>query len=200
MNNCFETLISQRRSVYNINNNPTASIEEISVWVKECLLQCPTPFNSQSGRIILLFGKHHQKLWNITSDALQKITSAEQFSKTKNKILSFAAGFGTILYFIDDKITQDLQQQFPLYADNFPVWAEQANGILQFMVWSILSEHDIGASLQHYNPLIDADVKKAFSVPDSWRLIAQMPFGSITIKPEAKTFLPLENRIKIFKD
>ena len=35
------------------------------------------------------------------------------------------------LYFIDDEVTEGLQKKYPLYAENFPIWAEQANGMLQ---------------------------------------------------------------------
>jgi predicted oxidoreductase (fatty acid repression mutant protein) len=36
----------------------------------------------------------------------------------------------------------------------------------------------VGASLQHYNPLIDAAVAREWNVPAYWKLRAQMPFGS----------------------
>ena len=197
MTDCFEKLITLRRSVYKLGTEITSSAAEISGWIQDCLLQYPTPFNSQSGRIALLFGASHHQVWDITVDALKKVTPPEQFSKTQNKINAFAAGFGTVLFFINDNATHDLQSRFPLYADKFPVWAEQANGILQFMVWSILAEHGIGASLQHYNPLIDADIRTKFDIPSNWRLTAQMPFGSVQEKPDPKTFLPLEERFKI---
>lgn len=53
-----------------------------------------------------------------------------------------------------------MQEQFSTYAENSPIWANQANGMLQLSVWSILGELNIGASLQHYNPVIDAKVKE----------------------------------------
>lgn len=38
-----------------------------------------------------------------------------------------------------------LEEQFPLYAPNFPVWASQANGMLQISLWSALREKGIAA-------------------------------------------------------
>ena len=55
---------------------------------------------------------------------------------------------------------------------------EQGSGIAQYAVWVALSEAGIGASLQHYNPLPDAAVAARWGVPASWKLRAQMPFGS----------------------
>ena len=66
------------------------------------------------------------------------------------------------------------------------------------MIWAALSEHDIGASLQHYNPLIDDAVREEYTVSTDWKLVAQMPFGSIAAPAGDKTFQPLDERVKVF--
>lgn len=198
MTDKYLNLIQTRRSIYNLGTDTSFYPEEMNRLFRECLKQCPTAFNSQSGRMVVLYNRHSKRLWNLTADILEQMVSPEQFEKTSQKLASFAAGIGTILYFIDDDVTTSLQEQFPTYAERFPVWAEQANGILQYMVWTALAEHQLGASLQHYNPLIDEQVRHTFEIPASWRLVAQMPFGSIAAPAEEKTFEPLDKRIKIF--
>ncbi len=48
----------------------------------------------------------------------------------------------------------------------------------QFAIW--MHYEGIGASLQHYNPLVECKMtSKEFNIPKSWKLIAQMPFGDI---------------------
>ena len=96
-------------------------------------------------------------------------------------------------------VVEDLQSRFPLYRDNFPRWSEQASGMLQYVVWTSLAEQNIGASLQHYNPLIDEKVREEWRLPQSWRLRAQMPFGSIEASAGEKTYLPMDMRLKVFK-
>jgi hypothetical protein len=92
-----------------------------------------------------------------------------------------------------------MQEKFAPYAENFPVWASQANGMLQFAIWTMLEEMGLGVNIQHYNPLIDAGITKAFDVPASWKLVAQMIFGE-TLKPADKIDkLPIEERVKIFR-
>ena len=59
------------------------------------------------------------------------------------------------------------------------MWSEHSTAIAQFAVWTALSEQGIGASLQHYNPIVDAEVAQAFDIPASWKLRAQLVFGSI---------------------
>ena len=84
------------------------------------------------------------------------------------KIDSFKAGAGTVLFLYDEATVKKMQEQFSTYADNFPVWANQANGMLQLAVWSMLRELNVGASLQHYNPVIDARVKEIFDIPENF--------------------------------
>ena len=70
--------------------------------------------------------------------------------------------------------------------------------MLQYMVWTALSSINIGASLQHYNPLIDEVVKQKWNLPESWKLMSQMPFGQIKQKASPKDVLPIDGRFKVF--
>ena len=70
--------------------------------------------------------------------------------------------------------------------------------MLQYMVWLALAENKIGASVQHYSPLIEEDIKTQFNLPNEWHLISQMPFGSIEAIPCIKKINPIETRVKIF--
>jgi predicted oxidoreductase (fatty acid repression mutant protein) len=132
-------------------------------------------------------------------EALRKVVPADKFSPTEEKINSFKSGYGTVLYFEDSSIIESLQQQFALYKDNFPVWSQQSNGMLQLVIWTALQEEGFGASLQHYNELIETDVKKEWSIPDNWKLVGQMPFGKPTAEPGEKQFQALADRIRVFK-
>ena len=193
----FNETIKTRRSCYNLGPLSAEKQKLVPQILEHCILNAPTPFNSQSARIILLENKNHKKLWNIVLNTLQKKVPPENFAPVKEKIATFAAASGTILYFEDTIVTENLQKQYPAYAVNFPIWAAQSNGMLQFSVWCSLAGVNIGASLQHYNPIIDAEVRTTFKIPATWRLIAQMPFGEILSAPRDKTFEPLEKRLKI---
>lgn len=62
----------------------------------------------------------------------------------------------------------------------------------------MLEDAGFGASLQHYNPLIDKEVRKEWKINPDWELIAQMPFGSPLQQPENKEFTPLDDRLIVF--
>lgn len=195
----FLDAISKRRSYYNISNESITSDEKIQEVIETAILHTPTAFNSQSGRIVLLIKEEHEKLWDITMEALRKVVNPSDFNPTEDKINSFKSGYGTVLYFEDDEITKNLQEQFPSYAHNFPNWAEQSNGMLQFVVGVSLEQEGFGASLQHYSELIEDNVKEEWDIAESWRMIAQMPFGKPTEEPGVKEFAPVEERIRVFK-
>ncbi|MFI2856698.1 nitroreductase family protein [Paenibacillus sp. JSM ZJ436] len=197
----FQAALEHRRSYYGISKESPISDDRIHEIVNEAVKYTPTSFNSQSARAVVLLGEQHDKLWNHTESILREVVggSDEQFKSTADKMASFRAGYGTVLFFEDSTVIANLQAQFALYADNFPVWAQQSNGMLQFVVWTMLETEGLGASLQHYNPLIDENVRNEWNLPESWKLIAQMPFGKPTSEPGKKEFQPLDERVKVFK-
>jgi len=199
MNTNFYSALKERRSFYGISKEIPISEKRIEEVIKNILKYSPSAFNSQSARIVILFGKQHDILWNITKDALKKIVPSENFTPTEEKINSFKNGYGTVLFFEDINVVKNLQENYSAYKDNFPIWSQQSSGMLQYAVWTSLEFEGLGASLQHYNTLINQDVSKIWNVPSNWQLIAQMPFGKPTALPDEKSFMPLEERIKIFK-
>jgi len=103
-----------------------------------------------------------------------------------------------VLFFEDQTVVKQLMNDFSLYADNFPVWSNQSNGMLQFAVWTALQSEGLGSSLLHYNELVEEDVKKEWKLDPSWKLLAQMPFGSVEAPAGEKSFIPIEDRVKVF--
>lgn len=194
----FEGALKKRRSIYALHDAAPISDPEIVSLVKETVKHVPSAFNGQSARAVVLFGDDNQRFWDIVLQTLRTIVPADSFKPTEEKIGSFAAGHGTILYFYDTAVVNDLKEQVPLYADNFDPWAEQANGMVQHAVWVALAQVGLGASLQHYNPLVDEEVKKTFGLPYTWRLRAQMPFGEIAAPAGEKEFVPIDERVKVF--
>jgi len=195
----FLEQLENRRTIYHLGKNINQSKEELNSLILKSVELSPSAFNSQSSRVVILWSEHSNTVWNIAKEELKKLMPEDAFKSTSDKLDSFASGVGTILFFEDTDVIFNLQEQFALYADNFPIWSEQSSGMAQLSVWTALSEAGVGASLQHYNPLIDEKVKQNFDIPDSWKLRAQMPFGSIEQPAGGKTFIPQSERFKIFE-
>ena len=194
----FLNSIKARRTIYAIGKNVTVDQAKIEETIREAVKQSPSAFNSQTSRVVTLYGESHTNFWNIVRETLRKIVPAEAFEGTNQKIDSFAAGFGTALFYEDQDVVKGLQEQFALYADNFPVWSEHSSAIAQFATWTALSEIGVGASLQHYNPIVDAEVAETFDIPSNWKLRAQLVFGSIEAAAGEKTYMDDAARFKTF--
>lgn len=199
MKKSFYDALELRRSHYAISKEKVISDDKIQELIEHTVKHTPSAFNSQTARLVLLLNDKHTKFWDITKEALRKVVPADKFGPTEEKIDSFSAGYGTVLFFEDHNIVEYLQKQFPLYKDNFPIWSMESSGMHQFNIWTSLELEGYGASLQHYNELIIDQVKKEWKIPEGWVMRAQMPFGKPVSKPGIKEFKPLEDRIKVYK-
>ena len=194
--NIYEAM-EHRRSRYALDANTTVSDERIEEIVGECLVQTPSAFNSQTARVVALFGESHAKLWSIVMETLRARVPADKFAGTEAKVNGFAAAHATLLFFEETDTVKALQEQFPAYADNFPLWSLQASGMAQVNVWTALSSEGLGVNIQHYNPIIDDEVARTFDVPASWKLISQMVVGNPIAEPGPIAKKPVSERLVI---
>ena len=186
-----------RRSVYALNRSLPLPAAEVSAIIEHAVRHTPSAFNSQSTRLLVLFGAEHEKLWGIAENALRAVVPAENFAPTAEKLAGFRSAAGTVLFYEDQSVIEGLQAQFPAYADNFPVWADHADAMHQYAIWTTLAAAGIGANLQHYNPLIDDAVAARWHIPANWHLRAQLVFGGIAAAPGEKDITPLQGRLRV---
>ncbi|WP_320129289.1 nitroreductase family protein [uncultured Sphaerochaeta sp.] len=197
MSNTFIENIKKRRTIYNLGSNLPVAKEEITQTIQDAIKFSPSAFNSQSARVIILYGEESKKLWEIVLNALKPLVPEDKFEETEQKINSFAAGAGTALFFEDMSVIKGLQDAMPAFASNFALWSQHGTGISQFAVWTALANLQVGASLQHYGNLIEPQVKKQWNLPEAWSLIAQMPFGSIESPAGEKQSIPIDQRVRV---
>lgn len=192
--------IEKRRTIYAIGKNVELANAEIEKTIQQAVRLSPSSFNSQSSRAVILFNQEHEKFWGFVNEKLKSYAKDETAAaKSSAKMDSFAAGVGTVLFFEDMSVVEDLQTKYPAYAENFPIWAEHSTAMAQFAVWTALHSDGVGASLQHYNPIVDAEVHQEWNVPESWKLRAQIVFGSIEGEAYPKGYMNDEERFKVFK-
>lgn len=199
MKKTFEEALANRRSYYRLGNSSPVADHEIIRIVHEAVKHVPSAFNSQSTRIVLLFGEEHQRLWNIVKHTLRAMLPDDAYARTEAKIdNSFANAYGTVLFLEDTSVVNKYRESFPLYAEHFKTWSQHTSAMHQLAIWTMLEDLGFGASLQHYNPLIDDEVKHAWHLPTEWSLIAQMPFGMPLEAPSEKKYNPMDERVKVF--
>jgi predicted oxidoreductase (fatty acid repression mutant protein) len=94
--NAVLDLIKVRRTYYPLGKDITVSPERVNEIVKEAVMHVPSSFNSQSNRVVVLFGAEHNKLWDITEEVLRSIVPPENFEPTKQKMAMFRGAAGTV--------------------------------------------------------------------------------------------------------
>lgn len=190
----FTDMIKNRRSVYALSKTIPVFDNKVIQLINDSVRYAPDAFDMKSQRVVVVMGDKNIKFWDAVYDVVSK-ASKGKFSR--DRVDSYCAGVGTILYFYDSSVVEETQKKYPLYASRFHDWVMQSNGMLQFAIWTGLATMGIGASLQHYNPIIDDMTQKMFDLPASWVLVAQMPFGGIAEFPKPKSGQDLSMRIKI---
>lgn len=78
----------------------------------------PSPYNSQSGRAVLLLGEAHQHAWEVVKtrllDWLPKENSEEMAKMHSTRIAGFSAGYGTVLFFEDQETIDASNKKQPM--------------------------------------------------------------------------------------
>lgn len=192
--NSFLQEVEKRRSVRVLKKDPRVNREFLEEILKSCLY-APSAFNMQNTRLVMLLDENHLKFWNMVKEILQKQVPEDRFASTEKKLAGFAGGNGTILFYEESETVEEMMKKQPLYKDLFPKWSQQNNAILQFCIWTAFSAEGLGASLQHYNPIVDDAAAQAWNIRKSWNLIAQMPFGKPDETPAEKELKPMKELI-----
>jgi predicted oxidoreductase (fatty acid repression mutant protein) len=71
----FLTAIKDRRTYYEIAKDATTPDARLKEIIAHAVKHTPSAFNSQSARVVLLLGPQHDRLWDITKEALKKVRS-----------------------------------------------------------------------------------------------------------------------------
>lgn len=197
----YKELVEYRRSVYNLGKNIKVSDNKIEEMIKKVLYYAPSYYNAQGTKIILLTKEKHDFFWNtLVGEALkQKVNDESKFHRIEKKMEKFSKAYGTILFFEDMNLKEDLREKFPEYKEQFEVWPVESNAMIQIMTWLGLRDLGFGASIQHYNPLIDDHVRILYEVDPKMKLMAEMPFGEIVLDEPIKPKKDLKTRFKHFE-
>jgi uncharacterized protein len=104
------TAFDHRRSCYKLGSGCSIPQDELKQLLADCLNVVPSAFNTQTTRLVLLVGNHHQRLWEIVGSALEAKIGAERYAAgTDARIKSFAAAHGTIIFCDDPKAVEGLK-------------------------------------------------------------------------------------------
>lgn len=184
----YVDILHKRRSRYEIGRDLPINDQDFQNLVKQAIYWTPDAFNMRSTRAVIVQGETHEKLWDLVVEVYDGKVKPE-------KVAGFKAAYATVIFFVDQDVIDQAARKFPIYAASFTTWANQSSGMAQVNVWNALAEQNIGANLQHYNPVINQAVRELLGIPESWMLEAQMVVGSIIATPDPKDRGDIDERV-----
>ena len=153
----------------------------LSALIIEAIKSCPSVQGIQGLKFVVLYHEAHQKFWQLVEAQQRQEIPAHVFAATAYKMQACQNALGTILFFEDQQVLQDLAKKQPLLAQQHPNWSAQYLGVASLAAWGILADVGLGAELLHYQGF-DHKLQKQFKLEQSWKLKAQLLFGSIEDK------------------
>ena len=87
-------LLQARRSVYALDKDIPVNVDQVIQAVKDITELVPDAFNMKSQRVVIALGEKQEQLWDAVYDAFGGQVDRE-------KVESFKAGHGTVLFFAD---------------------------------------------------------------------------------------------------
>lgn len=194
----YADIIATRRSIYDIADDlpfEEARLEQVCALSLEAT---PWAEGVRTGRLVILLGRQHQLLWELAAQGLSQIEDADEREAAELQQDASANGYGTLLVCEDEDEVRRLQERHPSRSAQMKEWSQQSLGILQAHIWGMLEELGAGVSLQHH-PLPEGALTRVWGLPTTWRLVAQMPFGSFNSLPAVKQTIPGAQDIKVFR-
>lgn len=194
----FVELVKKRHSIYALGKNSNYSNEEIEKRIREVVREVPTAFNSQTTRIIVLFDEANTKFWDHIYNVQKNVLDGSKKEWMTGVVNGAKNGIGTVLFFEDLNAVKEM----PTNEVRQEAYKQNNNANAQYAIWLALTEMDLGANLQHFNvgyeQGFDKGTKEIFGLPESYEMIAQMPFGSIEQEAKIKDKINPEVQVQVF--
>ena len=194
----FIQQLKQKKSIQKLGKKLPHDQAYLIELIQSAVNSSPSVINLQTTRIVILFEEAHITFWNLVKEIQRTQVPEQYFSAIEYKLGQAAAAYGTVLFFEDQFILQNLQKNLPINAEQIPVWSDQSLGMAQYAVWSALAEEGIGSNFNYYNPVIDYKISQYFQINSNWKLQTQLVFGSIEQAAESMVIQRNESEFLIF--
>lgn len=93
----FLDAVQARRTVYALSKSSPISNDRIVELVNFAVKHCPSSFNSQSTRALVVLGDHHDKVWQIAKDKIKAIVPAENWPASEQRLNGFQNAYGCVV-------------------------------------------------------------------------------------------------------
>ena len=93
----FMDVVKMRRSCYQLTDKMPISDDRVEEIVHSALTYCPSSFNSQSSRLVLLLNDEHRTFWDFVKEVLKPMVPDQKaWETTEKKLNGFRAAHGSV--------------------------------------------------------------------------------------------------------
>ena len=124
--------IETRRSIYGLTKTLPIPDSRVNEIVSHAIKNCPSPFNTQSARAVILTRGEHEKLWDMADAMLKGMLPEAAYQGLAPRVAGFRAAYGSVCWFEDQAALEEMGQKNPRVAGMMPQWSEHSNGMHQF--------------------------------------------------------------------
>lgn len=169
---------------------------DVTAALNEVIPTVPSAFNSQGVRVVVVSGEKNQQLWDLIKGVQTEVLDAGTLNYMTPIMDGAREAVGTILFFED---RDAVEAGIPGNAERRSVYKNHESANAQLTAWLALTELGLGANLQHFNigyeQGFDRAIRELLDLPESWELVAEMPFGSIEAPAAEKEVIAAEEQV-----
>ncbi len=192
----FVELLEKRRSQYAIGANTDITAADVAATLRDVISHVPSAFNSQSSRVVVVSGENNEKLWDLIKEVQSQVLDEGTLNYMTPIMDGARTAVGTVLFFED---RDAVENGIPANDERRYVYKNHASANAQLTTWLAITELGLGGNLQHFNigyeQGFDRAIRELLDLPESWELVAELPFGSIEAPAAAKEVAPVENLV-----
>lgn len=168
------TLVERRRSIRKLADGdlPPQAVAAITHAIE----RSPASMGTTPWRIVLLQDRRDE-FWALVEQAFRDNLADEQLDRYLARLDGFRrAGLVALVY--EDLAVRETLESKGVPAEMAVDFNLQGLGIVQHAIWLTATEQGLGASLQHWNAMLEQPLAAFTGLdPVRYRLIAQMPIG-----------------------
>jgi predicted oxidoreductase (fatty acid repression mutant protein) len=168
-------LMARRRSIRQLRDGslPRGALARIVAAARSV----PAAYNRPPWHIVVV----HERsggFWDVVEAAFRDRLGGDRLARYLDRLAGFRGGVGAVLVYEDRTAVEEMRQACGIDHDQARAYSEQGLGMVQLALWLAIVAEGLGASLQHWEALIEDRVAAFLGLPaDRFRLAATMPLG-----------------------
>lgn len=168
-------LLAQRRSIRRLEGGELSP--ETVARLQDAVVRTPSAFGVTPWQIIIL-SEHRDAFWDEVAAGFRDGLDGDRLERYLGRLDGFRSGAGVILIYEDLAARPVLHQNWGLSEQTAHDFVQQGLGMLQLVIWLVLTEEGLVASLQHWDWLIQDRLAALLDLPsERYQLISVLPVG-----------------------